>query len=93
MIDSMKATRLERCFHTCFITDVKVCRRKVTLTDSSRQTWILYLTRERAKQFKKWMSETFLAGKPQTLTMFEYVMVSSDFKCVNLIKKFIFARK
>jgi hypothetical protein len=69
----------ERCFHSCFVTDVKTEGTVVQLKDSARGFWNLDLSdKDLAIQFKTWMEKVFLKGVPQTLTVFEYVNRSKD---------------
>ena len=80
----------ERCFHSCFVTDVKTEGTVVQLKDSSRGSWNLDLSdKDLAIQFKTWMEMIFLKGIPQTLTVFEYENRSEDESDFDFwIKKF-----
>lgn len=79
-----------RCFHSCYVTDVKTSGHMVEIKDSARGVWRLDLNEDPslAVQFKIWMEKIFLKGVPQTLTVFEYedVGTETDFDC--RIKKF-----
>lgn len=62
-----------RCFHSCYVTDVKTEGTNVQISDSGRGIWNLDLAdKELVPQFKTWMEKVFLKGVPQTLTVFEY---------------------
>ena len=79
-----------RCFHSCFVTDVKTEGMVVQFKDSARGSWNLDLSdKDLAIQFKTWMEKVFLKGIPQTLTVFEYENCSEDENDFDFwIKKF-----
>lgn len=79
----------ERCFHSCYITDVKVVGSMAELKDSAREFWNVDLSsKDIAIQFKEWMEKVFLKGISQTLTVFEYADVGNEVDFDRRIKKF-----
>ena len=80
----------DRCFHSCYVTDVKTSGHIVEIKDSARGVWSLDLNEDPslALQFKTWMEKIFLKGVPQTLTVFEYEEVGDDIDFCRRVKKF-----
>ena len=62
-------------FHSCFMVDVEIdeAANEVRFADSSRMKYVFRLDgREKADNFKSWLTGVFLAGKAQTLSVFRY---------------------
>lgn len=68
-----------RCFHSCYVTNVKTEGSIAQISDSARGVWSIDLTdHQLLSQFKTWLEKVFLKGVPQTLTVFEYEDRGSD---------------
>lgn len=79
----------ERCFHSCFVVDVKCSGSTAKLIDSTKTTWNVDLSDgDLAQQFKKWLESVFLKGVAQTLTVFEYEDRSAEMDFEFWVKKF-----
>lgn len=79
-------------FHSCFIVDVEVdeAANEVRLADSSRMKYVFRLDgREKADNFKSWLTGVFLAGKAQTLSVFRYHEEGQDPDVDVVIDKFL----
>ena len=78
-----------KCFRSIIAIDVKVTEELITILDSSKMSWcvnpkdIVVLN-----EFKKWLVNSFLRGKSQTLTTFEYEERIGDPDVVRYIVKF-----
>ena len=62
-------------FHSCFIVDVEIdeSANAVRLLDSNRMKYLYRLDGdEKVTGFRKWLTNVFLAGKAQTLSVFRY---------------------
>lgn len=79
-------------FHSCFMVDVEVdeAANEVRLADSSRMKYVFRLDgREKADNFKSWLTGVFLAGKAQTLSVFRYHEEGQDPDVDVVIDKFL----
>ena len=79
-------------FHSCFIVDVEIDESSnvVRLLDSSRMKYLYRLdSDEKAAGFKKWLTNVFLAGKAQTLSVFRYHEEGQDPDIDVVIDKFL----
>nr|DAH74119.1 MAG TPA: hypothetical protein [Caudoviricetes sp.] len=78
-----------KCFRSIIAIDVKVTEELITILDSSKMAWhvdprdCIVLN-----EFKKWLVSSFLKGKSQTLTTFEYEERIGDPDVVRYIVKF-----
>lgn len=78
-----------KCFHSCFVIDVKVSETVAELTDSTKRTWNVDLSNsELTRQFKIWLKFVFCKGIAQTLTVFEYKDLGSEMDFDMWIQKF-----
>ena len=78
-----------KCFRSIIAIDVKVTEELITILDSSKMSWhIDPKDRIVLGEFKKWLSSSFLKGKSQTLTTFEYEERIGDPDVVRYIVKF-----
>ena len=79
-------------FHSCFIVDVEIDESSnvVRLLDSNRMKYLYRLdSDEKAVGFKKWITNVFLAGKAQTLSVFRYHEEGQDPDIDVVIDKFL----
>ena len=79
-------------FHSCFIVDVEIDESSnvVRLLDSNRMKYVYRLdSDEKAVGFKKWLTNVFLAGKAQTLSVFRYHEEGQDPDIDVVIDKFL----
>ena len=79
-------------FHSCFIVDVEIDESSnvVRLLDSNRMKYSYRLDGdEKATGFKKWLTNVFLAGKAQTLSVFRYHEEGQDPDIDVVIDKFL----
>lgn len=79
-------------FHSCFIVDVEIDESSnvVRLLDSNRMKYLYRLdSDEKAVGFKKWLTNVFLAGKAQTLSVFRYHEEGQDPDIDVVIDKFL----
>lgn len=79
-------------FHSCFIVDVEIdeSSNMVRLLDSNRMKYVYRLdSDEKAVGFKKWLTNVFLAGKAQTLSVFRYHEEGQDPDIDVVIDKFL----
>lgn len=79
-------------FHSCFIVDVEIdeSANVVRLLDSNRMKYSYRLDGdEKATGFKKWLTNVFLAGKAQTLSVFRYHEEGQDPDIDVVIDKFL----
>lgn len=79
-------------FHSCFIVDVEIDEpsNMVRLLDSNRMKYVYRLdSDEKAVGFKKWLTNVFLAGKAQTLSVFRYHEEGQDPDIDVVIDKFL----
>ena len=78
-----------KCFRSIIAIDVKVTEELITISDSSKMSWhIDPKDRIVLGEFKKWLVNSFLKGKSQTLTTFEYEERIGDPDVVRYIVKF-----
>ena len=79
-----------KCFRSIIVIDVKVSEELITISDSSKMSWHVD-PRDRIvlNEFKKWLVSSFLKGKSQTLTTFEYEERIGDPDVVRYIVKFM----
>lgn len=78
-----------KCFRSIIAIDVKVAEELITISDSSKMSWYIDpKDRMVLNDFKKWLSSSFLKGKSQTLTTFEYEERIGDPDVVRYIVKF-----
>lgn len=78
-------------FHSCFMVDVEIdeANNVVRLLDSSRMKYVYRLdTEDKAVGFKNWLTNVFLAGKAQTLSVFRYHEEGQDPDIDVVIDKF-----
>ena len=78
-----------KCFRSIIAIDVKVTEELITISDSSKMAWHVD-PRDQVvlSEFKKWLVGSFLKGKSQTLTTFEYEERIGDPDVVRYIVKF-----
>ncbi len=78
-----------KCFRSIIAIDVKVTEELITILDSSKMAWCVD-PRDCIvlNEFKKWLVSSFLKGKSQTLTTFEYEERIGDPDVVRYIVKF-----
>ena len=79
-------------FHSCFIVDVEIdeSSNMVRLLDSNLTKYVYRLdSDEKAVGFKKWLTNVFLAGKAQTLSVFRYHEEGQDPDIDVVIDKFL----
>ena len=79
-------------FHSCFIVDVKIDESSnvVRLLDSNRMKYLYRLDGdEKVTGFRKWLTNVFLAGKAQTLSVFRYHEEGQDPDIDVVIDKFL----
>lgn len=79
-------------FHSCFIVDVEIdeSSNMVRLLDSNRMKYVYRLdSDEKTVSFKKWLTNVFLAGKAQTLSVFRYHEEGQDPDIDVVIDKFL----
>lgn len=79
-------------FHSCFIVDVEIdeSANVVRLLDSNRMKYSYRLDGdEKATGFKKWLTNVFLVGKAQTLSVFRYHEEGQDPDIDVVIDKFL----
>ena len=78
-----------KCFRSIIAIDVKVTEELITISDSSKMSWYIDPKDHTVlNDFKKWLVSSFLKGKSQTLTTFEYEERISDPDVVRYIVKF-----
>lgn len=78
-----------KCFRSIIAIDVKVTEELITILDSSKMAWHVDLRDCIVlNEFKKWLVNSFLKGKSQTLTTFEYEERIGDPDVVRYIVKF-----
>lgn len=78
-----------KCFRSIIAIDVKVTEELITISDSSKMSWYIdQKDRTVLNDFKKWLASSFLKGKSQTLTTFEYEERIGDPDVVRYIVKF-----
>ena len=79
-------------FHSCFIVDVEIdeSANAVRLLDSNRMKYLYRLDGdEKVTGFRKWLTNVFLAGKAQTLSVFRYHEEGQDPDIDVVIDKFL----
>ena len=79
-------------FHSCFIVDVEIdeLANAVRLLDSNRMKYLYRLDGdEKVTGFRKWLTNVFLAGKAQTLSVFRYHEEGQDPDIDVVIDKFL----
>ena len=79
-------------FHSCFIVDVEIdeSANVVRLLDSNRMKYLYRLDGdEKVTGFSKWLTNVFLAGKAQTLSVFRYHEEGQDPDIDVVIDKFL----
>ena len=79
-------------FHSCFIVDVEIdeSANVVRLLDSNRMKYLYRLDGdEKVTGFRKWLTNVFLAGKAQTLSVFRYYEEGQDPDIDVVIDKFL----
>lgn len=79
-------------FHSCFIVDVEIdeSANVVRLLDSNRMKYLYRLDGdEKVTGFRKWLTNVFLAGKAQTLSVFRYHEEGQDPDIDVVIDKFL----
>ena len=79
-------------FHSCFIVDVEIDESSnvVRLLDSNRMKYLYRLDGdEKVTGFRKWLTNVFLAGKAQTLSVFRYHEEGQDPDIDVVIDKFL----
>ena len=79
-------------FHSCFIVDVEIdeSANVVRLLDSNRMKYLYRLDGdEKITGFRKWLTNVFLAGKAQTLSVFRYHEEGQDPDIDVVIDKFL----
>ena len=87
----MENTKLKQ-FHSCFIVDVEIdeSANAVRLLDSNRMKYLYRLDGdEKVTGFRKWLTNVFLAGKAQTLSVFRYHEEGQDPDIDVVIDKFL----
>ena len=87
----MSNAKLKQC-HSCFSVDVEIdeSSNMVRLLDSNRMKYVYRLdSDEKAVGFKKWLTNVFLAGKAQTLSVFRYHEEGQDPDIDVVIDKFL----
>lgn len=78
-----------KCFRSIIAIDVKVTEELITILDSSKMSWCVDPKDTTVlNEFKKWLVDSFLRGKSQTLTTFEYEERIGDPDVVRYIVKF-----
>ena len=78
-----------KCFRSIIAIDVKVTEELIIISDSSKMSWYIDpKDRTVLNDFKKWLASSFLKGKSQTLTTFEYEERIGDPDVVRYIVKF-----
>ena len=79
-------------FHSCFIVDVEIdeSANVVRLLDSNRMKYLYRLDGdEKVTGFRKWLTNVFLVGKAQTLSVFRYHEEGQDPDIDVVIDKFL----